>query len=362
MENLDELRIKIDEIDDKLAKLFEERMETVIKVAEYKKNTNIQILNRKREAEVIEKAQEKLKNKKYSEGIAQFFEKTMEISRGYQKEYLAQNISVCFQGVAGSFSEQALCEYFGEKQSRYSVKEFKDVFEEIKNGNADYGILPIENSSTGGISAVYDLLREYGFYIVGEKCLRVTQNLIGIKGSKIEDIKEVYSHIQGFEQSSVFFKEHPNFKFIPVNNTAAAAEYIKNENDNTKACVASLQAAKIYNLCVLKECINYNSDNYTRFIIISNRMDVYELSNKVSVVFALDNTVGTLFNALKYFSENDINMIKIESRPILNKSWQYFFYIDFDGNIRDEKVKEALKLIDNNSDYFKLLGNYKKDM
>jgi chorismate mutase / prephenate dehydratase len=364
MEDLSKLREDIDLIDSELVKLFEKRMETVLKVAEYKKANKMEILNSSREETVIRKAQELLKNKDFSEELARFFTSLMEGSRRIQAEYLNSSkkkvtVTVGFQGVPGSFSEQALFEYFGKKVATKNVAEFGDIFTELKNKNIDYGVLPIENSSTGGISDVYDLLNKYDFSIVGEVCLKVNHNLMGVKGAEIDDIKEVYSHSQAFGQCSDFLKNYPNWKLIPYHNTAKSAEFVNEQNNNSVAAIASEKAAEIYDLRILHKNINSNSTNTTKFVIIGREMKVDEGCDKISIVLSTAHRAGYLYNVLRNFAEKNINLLKIESRPIKDKPWEYFFHIDFEGNLNDETIDQAIEEIKKNCKYFKLLGNYK---
>ncbi|QGU93985.1 prephenate dehydratase [Clostridium bovifaecis] len=387
MDTLENLRNEIDDIDRQLTGLFEKRMETVIKVAQYKKENNIPILNKNREEEVIEKNIKYLKNKGFKKEEAEFLKNVMAISRKAQAreifeynvdlqedkknelEYTVSNEAAClpkrnninagFQGVHGSFSEEALLEHFGEGVIAHNVTEFEDIFKALKNNEIDYGVLPIENSSTGGIVEVYDLLRKYGFFIVGERTIKVSHNLLGVKGAKIEDIKEVYSHPQALQQSSEFLKNYPKWNCIPYRNTAASAELVRNENSKEKAAIASKKAGEIYDLDIIRDDINYNKNNYTRFIIIGKSLELENNYNKISTILTLPHKAGSLYNILSIFAEYNLSLLKIESRPIIDKSFEYFFYIDFEGNLNDKAVKEAIGEIRNNSYDFKLLGNYK---
>lgn len=381
--NLSECRNEIDKIDKELVELFEKRMNVAINVAKYKIENNIPIFNGAREAEVIEKNINRLNNKEYSRLTEKFFTHLMELSRSLQADIIygnnkngriidsieenistneskrdLENIKIGYQGVRGSFSEEAMIKYFGENHTTTDYEEFEDVFLALKNNEIDYGILPIENSSTGAITTVYDLLVKYGLYIVGEECIKIDQNLIGVKGSKLEDIKEIYSHPQGFEQSSEFLSKQNNINLIPFHNTAISAKYISELNDKSKAAIASLRAAKIYGLDVIQKEINDKDNNHTKFIIVGRKLESSKECNKITVVFSLDDKSGTLYNLLRHFAENNINMIKIESRPSKNELWQYLLYVDFEGNIENEDVKKAIKLIEEKSEYFKLLGCY----
>ncbi|MGS5516011.1 prephenate dehydratase [Clostridioides difficile] len=394
MEDLTRYRNEIDDIDKELIQLFEKRMNTVLEIAKHKMKNNTTIFQKDREEKVLSKAVDNLNNKEYSQETIQFFNSIMEISRGLQKRIMdddkeeksecnlnssnekfdlsninkyktlkyeinKKNILVGFPGISGSFTEEALNKFFNKKISKKQFKEFEDVFVALKNKEIDYGIIPIENSSTGAISETYDLLRKYGFYIVGEECIKIDQNLIGIKGTKLEDIKEIYSHPQGIGQSSEFLKQNSNWKLIPFNNTATSAEFVKKLQDKTKAAIASKKAANIYELEIISPCINDITNNYTRFVVISNQIHIDEESNKMSIVFSVEHEAGKLYKVLGYFAENNINMTKIESRPMKDASWRYFFYIDFECSIYNPKVYNLLELIEHNTAYFKFIGVYK---
>lgn len=394
MEDLTRYRNEIDDIDKELIQLFEKRMNTVLEIAKHKMKNNTTIFQKDREEKVLSKAVDNLDNKGYSQETIQFFNSIMEISRGLQKRIMddnkeeksecnlnssnekfdlsninkyktlkyeinKKNILVGFPGISGSFTEEALNKFFNKKISKKQFKEFEDVFVALKNKEIDYGIIPIENSSTGAISETYDLLRKYGFYIVGEECIKIDQNLIGIKGTKLEDIKEIYSHPQGIGQSSEFLKQNSNWKLIPFNNTATSAELVKRLQDKTKAAIASKKAANIYELEIISPCINDITNNYTRFVVISNQIHIDEESNKMSIVFSVEHEAGKLYKVLGYFAENNINMTKIESRPVKDASWRYFFYIDFECSLYNPRVYNLLELIEHNTAYFKFIGVYK---
>ncbi|WP_297420010.1 prephenate dehydratase [Clostridium sp.] len=380
MADLDDYRIKIDEIDKEITKLFEERMDTVIKIANYKKDNNLPIFNRDREDEVIEKNVGYLKNYDYAEETRKFFISLMEVSRELQSRKIIEaeeaiekkadleeikNIKkgkIGYYGVPGSFSEEAMLKYFGKVEEPNAYDEFEDVFLAVKNDEIKYGVVPIENSSAGAVSKVYDLLYKYGFYIVGEECIKINQNLVGVKGATLDTIKEVYSHPQPIEQSTEFLKNHSDWKIIPYHSTSACAKFISDLKDTSKAAIASNRAASIYGLEIVEEKINNKSDNSTRFIIISKELEWDENCNKVSVVFSLEHKAGTLYKLLRHFAENNINMLKIESRPMEKGAWKYFLYVDFEGSLENEQVKKALKLIEQSSAYFKLIGGYRKSV
>ena len=375
MSNLDDYRAEIDAIDKELIKLFEKRMNVVLNVARYKKENNMEIFQNGREEEVINKAVNNIVNKDYAKEVKEFITSTMEISRGLQKRKIEGvknldevEVKVCdlkvkgklgFPGVKGAYSEEALLKFFGNDNEIISYKNFEDVFVALDNNEIEYGIVPIENSSTGAITDVYDYLRKYDFYIVGEESIKVNQNLIGIKGTKLEDVKEVYSHPQGISQSSNYLKQFNDWKLIPFVNTATSAKLVKDLGDKSKVAIASARAADIYGLDVIEEGINNIADNSTRFVIISKEMKVVPGADKVSVVLSLEHKAGTLYKLLRYFADNNINMMKIESRPMKETSWRYFIYVDFQGDINGEETKKALEQIEKESAYFKILGAYK---
>jgi chorismate mutase / prephenate dehydratase len=368
MDKLEHLRQQINEIDDALVSLFKKRMEVVYRVAEYKLENSTKVLDRSREEQIIKKHLVNVEDNESRDELHEFLEDLMYISRKAQKKIMHRKLrevktktitdKIGFQGVPASYSNQALNEYFGDNVETSCFENFKDVFEALQNGEIKYGVLPIENSSTGGIAEVYDLLEEYNCYIVGEKCIKVDHNLLAIKGAEISDIDEVYSHSQGFLQCNKYFSNYPDWRLIPYFNTAKSAQHVSSENSKNKACVASKKAAEVYGLNILEENINFNRNNFTKFIIIGKEMECSEKCDKVSVLLSLTHKPGSLYKILKHFAENDSNMLKIESRPIINKPWEYYFYIDFQGNISKENVKKLIKDIEHESLYFKLLGNY----
>ncbi|HEY5561005.1 MAG TPA: chorismate mutase [Clostridiaceae bacterium] len=369
--NLEELRDNIDKVDNSLMELFHKRMEMVKKVALYKMENGIAILNEKREEEVIKKNLSLLKVPEIEEYAQEFLEQLMRVSREFQlslikdekEKYIKsepKTLTLGFYGVKGSNTDLAMREYFGDKQKSLSCREFEDVFIALKNNQINYGVVPIENSSTGAIVDVYDLLNEYDFYITGEICIKINNNLMAVTGASLDTIEEVYSHPQVFLQSKDFLRTHPNWKLIPYHDTAKSAEFVHHSNNIKMAVIAGKRFSEIYGLNILKANINTAKSNTTRFAIIGKLPLVSEECNKVSVIFATQHKAGCLFNVLRHFAENSINLLKIESRPMKNKTWEYFFHVDFEGNLKEEKVEVALKLIKENSHYFKILGNYVK--
>lgn len=373
MELLEDYRIEIDKIDREITKLLEKRMNVSKAISKYKMENNMQIFHPDREKMVIEKNKGYLENKEYEGLVESFYDNLMYLSRLvqqkeiypenkiYTKPYKSdrENLVVGYQGVPGSFGNEAMLKYFKNIKEAKSYEKFEDVFKAVESGEIEYGILPVENSSTGGIGTVEDLLKEYNLYIVGEECIRISQNLVGIKGATVDDIKEVYSHPQGFEQSTKFFDKHKDYNLIPYSNTAISAKLVSDLKDKSKAAIASERAAKLYDLKIIKKDVNDLKNNYTRFIIIGRDLECDETCDKVSILFSVEDTSGGLYNLIRDIKEFGLNMSKIESRPNRNNPWNYIFFVDFDGNLLDENIKQAVNVIARNSKYFKLLGCYR---
>lgn len=367
--DLEAIRREIDEADGILINAFERRLDAVLKVAEYKKANDLPVRDRARELKVIEKAQGRLQNKAYAPAAADLMESIMAIARNLEEEQLQSAAAAgpafdvgCF-GVEGSYSHKAMEEYFAGKNINchyYGV--FEDVVKAVKNGEIRYGVLPVENSSTGGITEVYDLLRHYGCSITGEKCVKIEHNLMALPGAALSGITEVYSHPQGFAQCKEFFAEYPQMKLVPYYSTSKSAEAVKESGNLHLAAVAGKQAAELYGLQILAANINYNGNNTTRFIIIANQPEHSADADKITLVIAVKHEPGSLYRVLGYFYHSGLNLTNLESRPIEGKSWEYFFHIDLMGNLADTNVQETVRMLKENCAYFKILGNYRSDM
>ncbi|WP_296400431.1 prephenate dehydratase [Acidaminococcus timonensis] len=273
-----------------------------------------------------------------------------------------ESIPVGYQGVPGAYSHLALQQYFaGKPVEAHNFMLFEDVVAAVMDGTVRYGVLPIENSSTGGITEVYDLVRRYGAFIVGEKIVKVEHCLLGLPGAKLDDITEVYSHPQGFSQCRAFFKEHPAMQQFNYYNTAKAAEMVAQKKDIHKAAVAGAQAADQYGLAILARGINTNQSNYTRFIIISRQQELAADADKITLIVSLKHQPGSLYRVLSHFARYYINMTNIESRPIPGRPWEYYFHMDITGHLTDEAVQKALGDLPEDTTECKILGNYRAD-
>lgn len=264
---------------------------------------------------------------------------------------------VAFQGIEGSFSDGACIKVFGKDVNRTGLTHFQFVVEGVVNGEYDYGVLPIENSSTGSINDVYDLLYEKPCYIVGETALEITQNLMAVPGTKLEDVEFVYSHPQGLGQSQRFLLEH-GIEARPYADTAMSARYIAETKPANGAAIASKQAAEVYGLDILVPHVNFNYSNITRFVVIRREPELNDRQNKVSIVFKTAHRPGALLEALRYFADDHYDMSRIESRPVIGKPWEYSFYIDLLGRWDDENFLDCLRQVRSKTVDFRVLGTY----
>ena len=236
---------------------------------------------------------------------------------------------VAFAGERGAYAEAAAIQFFEDDASIIPHASFEDVFKSITGGGADYGVLPIENSSTGAIAAVYDLFARYRAVIVGETAVAVRHCLMALPGASIDTIKNVYSHEQGFYQSRDFLSDHPDWQCVPYHNTAVAAHMVAESGDISFAAIAGKRAAELYGLDILAEDINSSNVNTTRFVVISPMPEIRPGANKISIAFTLPHTRGSLYRLLGIFDEQGLNLCKIESRPLPDAPWEYRFYLDF---------------------------------
>ncbi|BDC35948.1 MAG: prephenate dehydratase [Candidatus Methanoliparum thermophilum] len=284
------------------------------------------------------------------------------------------NLLVAFQGEHGAFSEEAvlknkdvIAELSGVKSRLKTIpySSFEDVVRSVDEGRVDYGILPIENSQEGTISETYDLLIKYNVYAVLDIKLRVVHCLISHKDAEIEDIKRIYSHIQGLKQCSNFIDRY-RWEKIPTYNTAGSVRIISEHNDKSEAAIASKKAASIYNMKILEEGIENNDRNYTRFFIISKNpqtklrylSDYLDIPIKTTIIFSTYHIPGALYSCIGELAKRNINISKLESRPNREKNWEYFFFLDFEGNMEDKKCIEAIENLGKKTSFFKTLGSY----
>ena len=376
MEDLQELRKKIDRIDTQMVSLFEERMDVCRQVAEFKIQSATKVLDRKREQEKLEAVKALAHNDFNRHGVRELFQQIMAMSRKLQYQLLEtygakgrfpfvmvdkidrENVRVVYQGVEGAYAWQAMEEYFGKHVSCFNVSHWRDAMVAIAEGMADYAVLPIENTTAGIVSDIYDLLEEFDNYIVAEKIIPIRHALMGTPEAELSDIRTVYSHPQGLMQCSRFLNENREWRQISQLNTAMSANKVLHDGDKTQAAIASPAAARIYGLKILKDQVNDSDTNSTRFIVVTNQKMYAKDAGKVSICFEVPHESGSLYNVLSHFIYNGLNMCRIESRPIPGRNWEYHFFVDFEGNLNDSAVKNALRGIKEEALNLKILGNY----
>lgn len=376
MADLLELRDRIDEIDREIARLYEARMGVCREVGEYKIANGSKVFDRQREKEKISAVKMMVHGEFNKKGIGELFEQLMAMSRKLQYQLLTEkgalgklpfiaveeldwkNSRIVFQGTEGSYSQEAMFRYFGKEINSFHVQKFRDAMEAIEEGSADFAVLPIENSTAGAVDEVFDLLVEFENYIVDELVLPVRHALAGLPDATLSDIERVYSHPQALMQSARYLDEHRDWQQISVANTAVAARKVLEDDDVKKAAICSEHAAEVYGLKLLDREINDNPANSTRFIIVTNQKIFRKNASKISICFEVSHESGSLYHMLSHFIYNDLNMTKIESRPIEGRPWEYRFFVDFDGNMADPAVKNAIRGLREESRNLKILGNY----
>ncbi|WP_346708597.1 bifunctional chorismate mutase/prephenate dehydratase [Massilistercora timonensis] len=376
MASLGELRAQLDQVDDEIVRLYEERMKLCEAVGEYKVRTGSKVFDRQREREKLADVAAKVSTDFNKKGVQELYQQLMSMSRKLQYQQLVQagalgrlpfiqidsldkeNARIVFQGTEGAYSQAAMQAYFGKDCNSFHVRTFRDAMYAIEEGAADYAVLPIENSTAGAVAQMYDLLVEFENYIVGETILPITHTLAGLPGTDLGDIRRVYSKAEALMQTSRFLDEHGDWQQISVANTAIAAQKILEDGDKSQAAVCSAYAARIHGLSVLKEGINDDAGNSTRFIVVTNQKVFLKEARKISLCLELPHESGSLYHLLSHFIYNDLNMTKIESRPIEGRSWEYRFFIDFEGNLAEAGVKNAIRGLREESRSLKILGNY----
>jgi chorismate mutase/prephenate dehydratase len=374
MIDLQESRKKIDEVDRKMLELFETRMNLAMDVADYKRSVGKPIYDAAREEEKLNTLEALADNEFNRKAITDLFKQIMSMSRRLQYMQFNQQDSmgfssvdeitldhdttVAFFGEKGSYTEQAMLEFFKMDVTDLPLGTFSEVMQAIKEGKADYGVLPIENSSTGTLSDIFDLLSDYDNFIIGEHHVKIEHNLWGIPGAKLSDIQTVYSHKQGLLQCSEFLKQHPAMKPVEGGSTAACARLVLEGKDSTKAAIASKRAGECLGLHLLESSIHNEDNNTTRFIIISNKKIYVKGADRTSICFELPHKSGSLYHMLSHFIYNNINMTKIESRPIAGKAFAYRFFVDIEGGLDDPSVINALHCMKEEALETKILGCY----
>ena len=377
MDELQNLRQGIDAIDRQLVELFRRRMDVTRKVGEYKRSQGIPVLDQERERQVLQNKGE-LAGEELRPAVITLYQTIMALSRRQQRDLMGQGADnpgvlrwreaqnsarqpvsapkVVYQGVPGAYSEQAALDFFGLQAGSTGLEQFEDCFLALREGRADYAVLPIENSSTGAIRQIYDLLTQYECYMVGETTVKVEHCLMALPGASLDGITHVYSHEQGLFQCERYLNAHPNWKQVPQADTAGSAQMVADSGDITKAAICSARAAELYGLTILAHAINHNTQNTTRFVVVSPRLELRPGADKISTLFVLPHQAGSLHEVLTVFAVHGLNMVKLESRPLPGRSWQYMFFLEFTGAPGDPAVGDALHELAQTTGEFRVLG------
>jgi chorismate mutase/prephenate dehydratase len=384
MSELDVMRGAIDEIDNQIVHLFQRRMAVTQQVGEFKQRNQMPVLDNLRQKEVLESKAALTADPALKADVTLLYETIMGISRRQQRKIVregaaepnfariqaalagkrqpVENPLVVYQGEPGAYSEQASFNFFGPEVRAKGLHQFEDVFLALENGQADYGVVPIENNSTGAIRQIYDLLSKYEFSLVGETTVKVEHCLAAPQGADFSTITHVYSHEQGIFQSEEFLKQYPTWVPVSAMDTAGSAKFVAETGDPTKAAICSKWAAKLYGLNILAEKINFNAVNTTRFVVVSPKMELRPGADKVSAVLTTPHESGCLHEILGIFAVNGLNMVKLESRPIPGKSWEYMFFIEFTGDLTAPGMLDVLREIAQTAADFRVLGNFKANL
>lgn len=368
--NLEELRKNIDEIDDELLKLFEKRMEITHNVAQYKIENGMNVFQSARENEIIEKVRSKAPNG-LENSVETLFTTIMDIGKSkqfseffagncnidYTEFKLSDNMKIACPGIEGSYSEQAAYQISKNAELKY-YETFEDVFEAVGKGEMPYGIVPIQNSTAGSVSATYELLSKENLYIACSTKVKVNHCLACKKSTDLSEITKVFSHEQGLMQCSEFIKENNLFK-RECPNTSLAALQVSKSNEPI-ACICSESCAKEHGLKILNTNIANANKNYTRFILVSNKLYSSKNANIVSVTLTIPHAHSALYRLLTKFSVCGLNLVRLENKPIASKDFDVQFYLDFEGSILNHDVPKLIAELKSDLSYFKFLGNFEE--
>lgn len=376
--NLDELRKEIDKIDDQMIKLFEKRMDVAVKIAEYKKKNGLKVLDAPRQrqklADICEKTDEEdmkrylrtlysvmfeLSCSKQNKMLKNDSELNKKIKKAVDKtqKMFPQTALVACQGVEGAYSQYA-CEKIFENANIMYMNTFEGVFNAIDKGLCKYGILPLENSTAGSVNAIYDLMMKYDTHIVRSCRVKVDHNLLVKKGTNLKDIKEIYSHEQAINQCAEYIKTLGDVKVNICENTAMAAKYVAESGRKDVAALSSRACAELYDLECLAGSVQDKGNNFTRFICISKKLEIYPGSDKTSIMMILPHKPGALYKVLSRFYAIGINLEKLESRPLPDRDFEFMFYFDLNTSIYSEQFRQIINELDELCEEYKYLGSY----
>lgn len=375
--DLTEIRDEIDKVDKALVDLFCKRIDLSLEVAENKRETGKAVFDPEREMLLIKKVSDLAGNEKEAY-IRTLYSTILSLSRAVQNKSLfcdntisssirealkntdrmfPERAHVACQGVSGAYSHAAAERFFKMADISY-FSSFANVFQAIESGMCEYGVLPIENSTAGSVGEVYELMLKHNFYIVRSCRLKISHSLLAKPGTVFEDITDVFSHEQAIHQSSDFFSENPGINAHVRKNTAIAAKEVKESSDRNIAAIASEMCGDIYGLVPVKSNIQNQDNNYTRFICIAKKPEIYPGANKTAVMAVLPHKEGSLYNMLSRFTAYGANLTKIESIPLPEREFEFMFYFDFECSVYSEDFYTLICELSNTSKQFKYLGSY----
>ena len=377
MMDINALRDEIDAIDSDLLNAFSRRMEVASRVAEYKRENKLPIFDPARERQKLNAVSLKTPEELRTYATA-LYSLLFDLSRSHQEKILnpgsplvtqlnsaIDNTAKLFppapvvacQGVEGAYSQLACEKLFSAPNIMYCTS-FESVFSAIDSGLCRYGVLPLENSTAGSINRIYDLMMKYHFYIVRSTRLKVDHNLLAKKGASLKGIKEIYSHEQALTQCGALLKSLGGVKVTPVENTALAAQMVAQSPRTDVAALSSRYCAELYGLDCLAESVQDQGNNYTRFITISKALEIYPGADKTSIMMSIPHKPGSLYRILSRFYALGINLIKLESRPIPDRDFEFMFYFDLDTPVYSPQFSQLMSELDAICEEFKYLGSY----
>ena len=377
MTTLEQYRKELDHIDESMIRLLEERMRTVEKIAEYKHEHHVPVLDAIREREILDRI-----TKEAAPDMAYYtrtmYSNIMEMSKDHQRKAVQEDTdlvkkikkaieetpkvfpksaTIACAGVLGAYAQQACDKLFQMPQIMY-LKNFNGVFAAIESGLCQYGVIPVENSTAGSVNQIYDLMMKYNFYIVKSVKMKINHCLLAKPGTKAEDIKEIYSQEQAILQCDDYLKKYPNAKVVLCDTTGDAAKMVANSERTDVAAIASHGCGQLYGLTCLEEDIQDHGNNYTRFICISKNLEIYPGADKASLKIEVSHKPGSLYSVLSRFNSLGINIFKLESRPIPKRDFDYMFYFDIDANVYSEEFIRLMNQLDGLAHDYKYLGSY----
>lgn len=377
---LSNIRAAIDQIDDQLVELFSQRMDCSRQVAESKRQTGKPIRDRAREREIVNRLT-KAAGEEYAPYVSALYAHIFDLSRSFQSSVqqrpgpltdrihraieeargggLPDRALVACQGMEGSYQQQA-CEKLFKYPDILYFDSFDRVFSAVEKGMCQYGILPIENSTAGSVTQVYDLMEKHHFYICGAQKLRIDHRLMRRNGASQAPITEVVSHEQALRQCSRFLEAHPEIRLTRMENTASAAEYVSRCGRDDVAAIASKVCAELYGLDIVDDAISNSEYNYTRFICISRKMEIYPRANKISLMLNLAHEPGALNAVVSRLAIAGVNLLKLESRPIPGREFEFQFFFDMAASVQQSDILRLLGELESHCDRFTFLGCYEE--